>query len=909
MEEDRQFTAREEKVAVFLKEKKHWSIALVALALAYFAYWLRTRNLAGLRDVSTGSWTLGPDLDPFLFLRWAKYIVEHGSLMPIDTFRYVPSVYYTSGELPGLPYMIAWFHMIASTLWTTSVEHSAVIFPAFMFALTVLAFFALVRLVFIEHLGERRANIVATIASFFLIIIPTLLPRTIAGIPEKESAGFLLLFLAFYTFIKAWRSTKPISAYIWATLAGLVAAAMNLTWGGAAYILFTISVASFIAFLLGQMNRTRSGALALWLVVSIACTFPFTTRFGANFFDSLQNYGLAIPQLITMLTLLSVGIQFMLVRVEPLKHAIDRITFTRSLPRPLVALMIVLIAGLIVVMIAFGPSFITGKFTEIKNNLINPITDRLGVTVAENRQPFFSEWANSFGPVIQGVPLLFWLFFVGSIVLFHQFTRSLRTQERWLLTLAYIFFLFGIVFSRYAPDAALNGTNTLSVVVYALSFIVLGAAACFVYYRVHKHHGDEQLRQLDFGLLLVLILFFLSIASARGAVRLIMMLVPPAAMLVAYLAVVLVTTARQSKDDLGKSLSWIAVVLVIGATIFAGVRFYEESKALSQSYVPGVYNQQWQRAMAWVRYSTPQNAVFAHWWDYGYWVQSIGNRATIVDGGNAIPYWNHLMGRHVLTGRDKNSALEFLKTHKATHLLIDSTDIGKYGAFSSIGSDKAYDRRSWIPTLGRARVEEAKNHTLIYYQGGFPLDQDLIYQDENGTVTLPEGKAALGAVIIEQGRDGTLTAAPKGIFVFQKNRNAPQEQNTLPLRYAYHNGKYYDFMSGIEAGIVSVPAATQQGSIERDAVILYLSNKTVQSHLARLYLYKDKDPNFVLVHSEDDYIVDQLKRANLLRPDEDFVVYQGLRGPIRIWEINYPEGTQEVTEYLSKEYPEHLRRA
>ena len=37
-------------------------------------------------------------------------------------------------------------------------------------------------------------------------------------------------------------------------------------------------------------------------------------------------------------------------------------------------------------------------------------------------------------------------------------------------------------------------------------------------------------------------------------------------------------------------------------------------------------------------------------------------------------------------------ALEFLYTHDTSHFLIDSTDIGKYSAFSSIGSVGRRDR-------------------------------------------------------------------------------------------------------------------------------------------------------------------------------------------------------------------------
>ena len=87
---------------------------------------------------------------------------------------------------------------------------------------------------------------------------------------------------------------------------------------------------------------------------------------------------------------------------------------------------------------------------------------------------------------------------------------------------------------------------------------------------------------------------------------------------------------------------------------------------------------------------------------------------------------------------------------------------------------------------------------------------------------------------------------------------------------------------------------------------MYLSNKTVQSNLARLYLYNLDDPNFNLVHSEEDSLVKQLKSANLLAQGNDFVYAsdQGLHGPIRIWEIKYPAGIEAREEYLKLEYPD-----
>ena len=148
-----------------------------------------------------------------------------------------------------------------------------------------------------------------------------------------------------------------------------------------------------------------------------------------------------------------------------------------------------------------------------------------------------------------------------------------------------------------------------------------------------------------------------------------------------------------------KFLFGVFAILIILASLFTLWTYYQQDKYTAENFAPGPYNWQWQKAMGWVRENIDKDAVFAHWWDYGYWLQSIGERATILDGGNAIGYWNHLMGRYVLTGDNEKDALEFLYAHNGTHLLIDSTEIGKYTAFSSIGADENYDRFSWISTF------------------------------------------------------------------------------------------------------------------------------------------------------------------------------------------------------------------
>jgi dolichyl-diphosphooligosaccharide---protein glycosyltransferase len=39
----------------------------------------------------------------------------------------------------------------------------------------------------------------------------------------------------------------------------------------------------------------------------------------------------------------------------------------------------------------------------------------------------------------------------------------------------------------------------------------------------------------------------------------------------------------------------------------------------------------WLETLEWIKLNTPENAVIASWWDYGYWIQTMGERASLAD--------------------------------------------------------------------------------------------------------------------------------------------------------------------------------------------------------------------------------------------------------------------------------------
>jgi len=305
--------------------------------------------------------------------------------------------------------------------------------------------------------------------------------------------------------------------------------------------------------------------------------------------------------------------------------------------------------------------------------------------------------------------------------------------------------------------------------------------------------------------------------------------------------------------------------------------------------------------MEWVRDITPTTAVFGHWWDYGYWVQSIGERATITDGGNIIGYWNYLMGRLVLTGDNQKDSLDFLYAHSATHLLIDSSDIGKYGAFSQIGSDADLDRFSSGPAIMKTdpkNLRETRNGTIEAYQGGSYLDEDVYY---NGNVIFKETGAVIGAVLEKNNGE---YIQPQVIFY---NRGS---QTSIPVRYIYFNKTLVDFKSGINATIYPIQSLTQNGAnlnINPTGAIIYLSPKVMKGFLGQVYILDDplnNYPAFKLDHSQPDFILQQFTSQGV--PLDEFVEYNGIRGPIKIWSINYIGNEKVNPKYLNTTLPSDI---
>ncbi len=893
---------RKQKFIEFLKKDASWIYYLILAVIVWFNIKIRTLPMPGLKDVTTGGWTLGPDLDPFLFLRYAKEIVANGKLAAVDTLRYMPIGFETAKETQLLPYLIAKLHWIINLFGTYTVDYAGVIFPVIVSVFTAIFFFLLVRKVF-EVKGKRASNIIALISTAIMMLLPTLLTRTLAGIPEKESIGFCLMFAAFYFFLIAWRAEKIRNAIIFGLLAGVTTAMLALVWGGVTFVYVGFGIVGFLAFVLEKVKTKEFIVFSLWIFSSMMLYIPLTARI------DLTGFLISPANGMNVIIWFFMAMYFILFKTKLKENAyVERAS--KKIPRVFVAIIFSMVIIFILSGIFFG-------FATLYNmakgavGVLNPVPSRLVSTVAENKQPYFGDWEGSMDPIIGGIAIFFWMFFVGSILLFYEMIEPLRKKEKVIMTFSFLIFLITMIFSKYSPSSVFNGTSTLSKATNLLGYLVLLCGVGYVYL---KRYADKELEEFDkikFNYIFIFTLIFMGIVATRSGIRFIMVFTPIATILIGYLVVELFRRAWVCPEGIKKIILWIITIAIIIGVFLIISDYYNESSYTAKHHVPAPYTQQWQEAMAWVRENTPKNAVFGHWWDYGYWLQSIGERATMVDGANMYGYWNYLMGRHVLTAETQQEALNVLYNHNVTYYLIDSSDIGKYSAYSLIGSDEKYDRYSWIGTFLKqpAQTQETKNETVYVYTGGTGFDEDIILQEDGKQTLLPQPGSAIGAVLVYQNQEGGYSQ-PRVVIVSNK------KQYNLPLRYLFIDGKgegegkLIDFgeneKNTIGGCAYIFSRVEDSGTVDFTGAAMYLSPRNMRALWVRLYLLGETG-NFKLVHNEPSPVHKQFFIPNKISVGE-FVYYQGIQGPIKIWRIDYTGKEKYNEEYVQTAFPSSIAR-
>ena len=173
-----------------------------------------------------------------------------------------------------------------------------------------------------------------------------------------------------------------------------------------------------------------------------------------------------------------------------------------------------------------------------------------------------------------------------------------------------------------------------------------------------------------------------AIYGASSYIRL-LIIVAPALSLLAGLAITSIftyamTILRQPTGKKSRATTlnkWygiliIAIILVAMLPIaYYNVRYANRPAMIvssSSNYVADIPD--WREALGWMRDNLPSDAVVGEWWDYGYWINVMGNKTAISDNNTSNETQIKLIARAFLN--NETYALEAFKSINVTYVVV-----------------------------------------------------------------------------------------------------------------------------------------------------------------------------------------------------------------------------------------------
>ena len=314
-----------------------------------------------------------------------------------------------------------------------------------------------------------------------------------------------------------------------------------------------------------------------------------------------------------------------------------------------------------------------------------------------------------------------------------------------------------------------------SIIPYMSLWIFMLVGIVFLAYKLYKTK--------DWKYMFALVWVAASIYASFARIRIIFLLGAPAALAGAFGIYYIIKTFNNAsfvknfkkiefaglKVNVLKAAPILFIALLLIVNFSAGLAF---SKSIGPSL-----NKNWQGACEYLKTETPEESVILSWWDYGYWFETAGKRASVADGGNEnAAIINPILANGFISDNisDLKDVIEYFP---ADYVVVDYTLIGKFSAMSKIGHD-GEKINSFIP-LNLAKQVPKDNITIMAYQLGVnsiyvPVDQnggiagDIKFITQQGTAYMKGLCTKDGFVDLNPPEpifDACLVFSPFGVFL------------------------------------------------------------------------------------------------------------------------------------------------
>jgi len=538
------------------------------------------------------------ELDPFQEYFVARVLLEHGFdyLSQLNHYNNITRIFwypwgrdFTHSVYLGLPlFSVATYHIAKLFNPALDLYEWMVYLPVVFFAVATVGLYLSVR--------ELSSDLPAGLATLGYALMFN--SRQLAGFTVKYSIGLAFLSIAIFFHIRAWKRRD----YLSAALAGAFLGFSALGWAG-----FNVVFAAMVAqvVLLPLMREPKREDLIIWALeyIPLLALQLSAPTYGLRYV--VRSVGLLGPASLAALAVAYILYVASRSRPEPGEVLVPR-------PKLIYALFLAVatLGGLYLAL--SGALALAGKALAAVG--LGTLAHVLVETVAEYQPSGAQEVLMSAGvAAVYGV-------LASLYVILRRLTERRRgSKYGWYIVIAsFVAFIASLVYSQHAEaigrfvlSAAVAGGLTLS---------ALGAKT-----------KDEEL--------FAIVLLALSAIGTINIAYFTYLFVLSAAILTGYLLSVLLNRLLAPRSGFMSKLISATMVLafllaLLSQASLIWVRAYSAQlpTIVEASLGLNVEAPVWLDALRWVRENTPEDSVVVSWWDYGYWISVVGQRASVADG-------------------------------------------------------------------------------------------------------------------------------------------------------------------------------------------------------------------------------------------------------------------------------------
>lgn len=629
-------------------------------------------------------------IDPYYIYRTTQDLVNNNfNLKHIDYMRYYPTGFSPKEELYVLYYLYGLIYVLFFKWLGVSFLKYAQIIPALLGASYVFIVYFIGK--------ELKDRLTGVLAATMIAILNILYYRSSAGFFEKEPISGLFILLSFLFFLKMWKSKRIIDG----VLMGLFTAFAYAVWGGAVALFYLYPLIGIALTFLGKVDWSYAKTYAIALITAILLfnlLYPRYTLIKSNVLMlsfiaatvvlGLEYYNLKKPPqnkfqrnaslMIAMFSIVLISSFFVPFTAKILSSLFHIVVYRKAVMESTVAENIPANLGYFLSYYGSSGQYLTNKLIGMKSYFI------------QNNNYFMASLISFFVFITNFIATLtnpyIWIIIGTGIIIF----LAIKSNSNKVINMILIIF-FTLMMITYYIFIDSSGANTSANIIYAFSSAVI---ILFILY----HRPKEGIVLAFTAATFLMFVTKVRIGYITGFWS---------SLLIAYaLSYFLKDVFRVSWDDVnrGDLIKIAALIFVALFVIFNAYSIYAIAKSTGTNINPA-----WKEAFKFMRESLPVNATILSWWDFGYWFQTLGERKTLLDGGNQIGVRNIYAARYFTSRYNETEELLYLAVAKPTHILLDYTMIGKYAAMSKIANNG-----KWIDSYGEMRLRDMKYNQLIY---------------------------------------------------------------------------------------------------------------------------------------------------------------------------------------------------